>query len=255
MDTLPLPEDDPDRRQLLEDFRDTHADLARTVSDLEAFDEIAGRLLWAIRRTYVRLVNSLADADRNIHWRRNYSWILVGGQVLDRGFTVEGLTVTYMPRGPGVGNADTIQQRARFLGYKRSYLGYCRVFLEQGVVHLYRTYVRHEEDMRARLIAHIGSGRPLSEFRRVFLLDQAFRPTRQSVIDIDYSQTNISLWLVRAKSTARRGCRGEPSYCRGFCGAPCGQVCPRRGPRSAAGAPEAFGRAAEFCSVWYTKNS
>ena len=82
----------------------------------------------------MRLVNSLADADRNIHWRRNYSWILVGGQVLDRGFTVEGLTVTYMPRGPGVGNADTIQQRARFLGYKRSYLGYCRVFLEPGVV-------------------------------------------------------------------------------------------------------------------------
>ena len=59
--------------------------------------------------------------------------------------------MTYMPRGPGVGNADTIQQRARFLGYKRPYLGYCRVFLEPGVVQLYRSYVRHEEDMRDRL--------------------------------------------------------------------------------------------------------
>ena len=197
MDTLSLPENDRDRLQLLEDLREAHADLARTVNDLEAFDEIAGGLLRAIRRTYVKLVNSLADADRNIHWRRNYSWILVGGQVLDRGFTVEGLTVTYMPRGPGVGNADTIQQRARFLGYKRPYLGYCRVFLEPGVAHLYRSYVRHEEDMRARLIAHINSGRPLSEFRRVFLLDQALRPTRQSVIDIDYRrQTFHSGWCV-----------------------------------------------------------
>ena len=197
MDTLSLPENDPDRRQLLEDLREAHVDLARTVNDLEAFDEIAGGLLRAMRRTYVRLVNSLADADRNIHWSRNYSWILVGGQVLDRGFTVEGLTVTYMPRGPGVGNADTIQQRARFLGYKRPYLGYCRVFLEPSVAHLYRSYVRHEEDMRSRLIAHINSGRPLSEFRRVFLLDQALRPTRQSVIDIDYRrQTFRSGWCV-----------------------------------------------------------
>ena len=105
--------------------------------------------------------------------------------------------MTYMPRGPGVGNADTIQQRARFLGYKRPYLGYCRVFLEPGVVHLYRSYVRHEEDMRARLIAHIGSRRPLSELRRVFLLDQAFRPTRQSVIDIDYMRTTFgSGWCM-----------------------------------------------------------
>ena len=51
--------------------------------------------------------------------------------------------------------------------------------------------------MRARLIAHIESDRPLSEFRRVFLLDQAFRPTRQSVIDIDYARPVFrSGWCV-----------------------------------------------------------
>ena len=186
METLSLPKEDPDRQDLLRKFREAHSDISRTVNDLETFDDIAGRLLRAIRRTEVRLVNSLAEANRDIRWSQNYSWILVGGQVLDRGFTVEGLTVTYMPRGPGVGNADTIQQRARFLGYKRKYLGYCRVFLEPSVSHLYRAYVRHEEDMRDRLIAHIGSTRPLSEFRRVFLLDRRLRPTRRSVIDIAY---------------------------------------------------------------------
>ena len=197
METLSLPEDDPDRQHLLTEFQDAHTDISHSVNDLEAFDDIAGRLLRAIRRTDVRLVNSLAEADRDIHWRRNYSWILVGGQVLDRGFTVEGLTVTYMPRGRGVGNADTIQQRARFLGYKRQYLGYCRVFLEPSVARLYRAYVRHEEDMRNRLVAHIESGRPLSEFRRVFLLDRGFRPTRQSVIDIDYTRLTFrSGWCV-----------------------------------------------------------
>ena len=197
METLSLPENDPDRQDLLREFREAHTDISQTVDNLETFDDVAGRLLQAIRRTDVRLVNSLAEADRDIHWRRNYSWILVGGQVLDRGFTVEGLTVTYMPRGPGVGNADTIQQRARFLGYKRQYLGYCRVFLEPSVAQLYRAYVRHEEDMRDRLIAHLRSRRPLSQFRRVFLLDRGFRPTRQSVIDIDYTRPTFrSGWCV-----------------------------------------------------------
>ncbi|MCB9109273.1 MAG: hypothetical protein H6633_34285 [Anaerolineales bacterium] len=46
---------------------------------------------------------------------------------------MEGLTVTYMPRGAGIGNADTIQQRARFFGYKRDYQQYCRIFLENRV--------------------------------------------------------------------------------------------------------------------------
>ena len=124
----------------------------------------------------------------------------MGGQVLDRGFTVEGLTVTYMPRGPGVGNADTIQQRARFFGYKRPYIGYCRVFLDPSVADLYRKYVRHEEDVRQRLVDHITSGRPFSSFRRAFCLDRAFRPTRQSVIDVDYTRPRFpSGWCVPSR--------------------------------------------------------
>lgn len=70
---------------------------------------------------------------------------------MDRGFTVEGLTVTYMPRNVGVGNVDTIQQRARFFGYKRSYLGYCRVFLDQVTIDAYNSIVDHEENVRDQL--------------------------------------------------------------------------------------------------------
>lgn len=46
--------------------------------------------------------------------------------------------------------------------------------------------------MRQRLLAHIESGRPLAEFRRIFLLDRALRPTRQSVIDIDYARPTFA---------------------------------------------------------------
>ncbi|MGK4845998.1 Z1 domain-containing protein, partial [Salmonella enterica] len=39
-----------------------------------------------------------------------------------------------MPRPLGTSAAaDTLQQRARFFGYKASYLGTCRVFLQASV--------------------------------------------------------------------------------------------------------------------------
>ncbi len=72
----------------------------------------------------------------SIRWNDFYSHILVGGQAMDRGFTVEGLTVTYMPRSLGTGQVDTTLQRARFFGYKGSYLGFCSVWLDQPTLML-----------------------------------------------------------------------------------------------------------------------
>ena len=50
-----------------------------------------------------------------------------------------------------MGNADTVQQRARFFGYKRDYLGLCRVFVGPDVRRAFRGYVEHEEDIRSRV--------------------------------------------------------------------------------------------------------
>jgi len=186
--------DDPDRCDLLDSFRNAFTDLQRTVQDLEAFEVLSDRLLHALRRTQLVLVNSLPQAVREIVWGDSYSWIVVGGQALDRGFTVEGLTVTYMPRGVGVGNADTIQQRARFFGYKGRYLGYCRVFLEPALSEAFSRYVTHEEDVRMRLVYHSSRGLALTELRRAFFLDQSLRPTRASILDIDYVRPPTAGW-------------------------------------------------------------
>ena len=101
---------------------------------------------------------------------------------MDRGFTVEGLTVTYMPRNVGVGNVDTIQQRARFFGYKRSYLGYCRVFLDQVTIDAYNFIVEHEEDVRNRLEEFDVSNRHLNDWDREAVLDQMLNLTRANIL-------------------------------------------------------------------------
>jgi hypothetical protein len=185
MELLRLPSNDYEREQFVESFRPAYDDLHDTVPDLPAFDVLVEELEYAIRKTEILQVNA-RPITPPVPWKDTYPWILVGGQAMDRGFTVEGLTVTYMPRDMGVGNADTIQQRARFFGYKRPYLGFCRVFLEQGLLQAFRAYVAHERDIRERLSAH--RGRPLSEWRRAFFLESALRPTRRQVLDLDYRQ-------------------------------------------------------------------
>lgn len=183
---------DPDQVSLLADFQTAHANLAATHPGLPTFSEIEGVLWQEISRTQVWEVNTRLGKTPDIVWQSGYAHILVGGQAMDRGFTVEGLTVTYMPRGKGVGNADTIQQRARFLGYKRGYLGLCRVFLESDVQRAFSVYVNHEEDVRKRLRDHSSSGQSLAEWRRAFFLDSLLKPTRRNVLDLDYQFVNFT---------------------------------------------------------------
>jgi hypothetical protein len=183
-------DDDQDKLDLIAEFRIAYNDLQNADNTIPPFDEILTRLSRDIRRTRVEEVNASRGATPRIDWGAAYAWILIGGQAMDRGFTVEGLTVTYMPRGIGAGNADTIQQRARFFGYKRSFIGYCRVYLSQDAFVAYRSYVDHEEDIRHQLISF--RNRPLQEWKRAFLLNVNLKATRQNVLSLDYMRGNYS---------------------------------------------------------------
>ena len=186
-------ENDLDRANFIKDFRNAYADLDRTVSRLPSFTKISDTLPRVFSQTSIEEVNARGkNVTPIIDWKRSYGWILVGGQAMDRGFTVEGLTVTYMPRGPGVHNADTIQQRGRFFGYKRPYLGYCRTFLEQDVLTAFQEYITHEEDMRHQLQHVSKQGDSLDKWKRAFVLSPKLRPCRENVIQYKYVRGNYS---------------------------------------------------------------
>ncbi len=190
--TLALPPTDPDRRDLLREFELAFDDLASTTTDIPDFDLITDTLERAFRQTQPIEVNATQGRTPPIPWQNSLGWILVGGQAMDRGFTVEGLTVTYMPRNLGVGNADTVQQRGRFFGYKQEYVGYCRIFLEAGVRDAFHDYVDHEEDVRVQLKTYEVSGAPLNDWKRAFILSQDLRPTRHNVLALDYMRGQFS---------------------------------------------------------------
>jgi len=185
-----------DREHELALFRDAYDDLAGTVDDLPPFDSLVGQLSRSIRKTRVWEMNARDGKTPVPDWHNHFAHILVGGQALDRGFTVEGLTVAYMPRGLGVGNADTFQQRARWFGYKADYIGYCRVYLSVAGERAYRRYLEHEEHVRDSLRRHRETGQPLRGWKRAFILDRMFRPTRRAVLDLDYGRIRFGdRWL------------------------------------------------------------
>ena len=186
-EVLGLGENDPDRVELLSEFKRAYEDVAGTVgAGMPGWDEVSKTLRRAIGETSTNIVNRTPQGINDITWGDEYAWILVGGDKLNRGFTVEGLTVTYMPRGLGTGNADTIQQRARFFGYKRGYLGYCRIYMDADSIDAFTDYVTHEESYRVQLQGF--SGKPLSEWKRGFLMAPGLRPTRRNILVDDYLQ-------------------------------------------------------------------
>lgn len=183
-------DDNDDKRELLHDFHSAYNDLQMTASNLPSFEEMIANynLANAIQYTRIVEVNSRQGNTPQIPWQDEYSWILVGGQSMDRGFTVEGLTVTYMPRNIGVGNVDTIQQRARFYGYKRTYLGYCRVFLDQVTIDSYHNIIDHEEDVREQLQPFNENNRHLNDWDRKTVLDGMLNLTRANVLYDDLNR-------------------------------------------------------------------
>ncbi len=134
------------------------------------------------------LVNSAADVNR-VDWNVAPIHILIGGNKLDRGFTVEGLTVTYMNR-PASPQVDTLEQRARAFGYRGDLLPYCQFFGSKRTIRSLTEIVHTEEDLRARLRDHIEAGGSVRTWSQEIglLLPAGMAPTRSSVVEALSSQ-------------------------------------------------------------------
>jgi hypothetical protein len=193
-DVLRRKPDDPERVALVQTFEPEYADLQRTAGPLPSLADLLRSVAIGVGRTQVWRVNT--DGSE-VNWENGTLHILVGGQKLDRGYTVKGLIVTYMPRGPGTWTADTIQQRARFFGYKRSYLRFCRVFLQDDLIDAYEDYVAHEESLREHVQKHRGHS--TRQLRRAFVLDPSLVPTRKNVVTEPFFRTRTgNAWFKQS---------------------------------------------------------
>lgn len=84
--------------------------------------------------------------------------IFVSGNVMSRGLTVEGLSVSLFLRNSNEPAADTQMQMQRWFGYRGGHLPFCRVFLYKDQYDLYRAYHDHDEALRARVLEAMNEG-------------------------------------------------------------------------------------------------
>ncbi len=184
---LNQPDTDPSKIELVKEFKENYIEAVIRIDNPPSFDLVIKEVLQAILDTNMELV---IQGSREIDWSNASSHILVGADMLNRGYTVEGLSVSYMPRySIGKSNADTIQQRCRFFGYKLNYLESCRVFLPNDSIIEYREYVEHEEIMRTMLKENT-----LAQLEQLLVLSSAMNPTRNNILSSELIKQKMNGW-------------------------------------------------------------
>jgi len=108
------------------------ADFSKYMNDCEevAWDEVWTeiRRLVKAKELLVYSINGKSE-DALLYKRREgepFNVIVVGGDKLSRGLTLEGLTISYFTRGSSM--YDTLMQMGRWFGFRPGYLDVCRLF-------------------------------------------------------------------------------------------------------------------------------
>ena len=139
--------------EILEDFKKIFDLVSENLGDyfdvFPKFEQVMEKIqYYVLEEIELSFVGGKEDFT-NENWNRCKHHVLVGGQKLDRGFTVKNLIVTYMPRTTkSKSNADTIEQRCRFFGYKKDYIEACKVYIPQESINEFEEYVEYEKHLR-----------------------------------------------------------------------------------------------------------
>lgn len=135
-------------------FLKIKTDLSSYFNTFPSFDKVIKKVTyWVLEDLNSGIWFVTGKGDNEVIWKDSKHHVLIGGQKLDRGFTVKDLITTYMPRETkGTSNADTIQQRCRFFGYRKNYIEACKVYLPFKSICEYEEYIAFEEHLRNFLI-------------------------------------------------------------------------------------------------------
>lgn len=131
-------------------FEDLEPDIDTALTRMQPADD-ASPVLIINSDKYLEQQQESLDFDKRDIWR-----ILVGGNKLARGFTVEGLTVTYYRRTTVA--MDTLLQMGRWFGFRPNYRDLVRVFTTTDLHDMFTAACLDEEYLRGELRAFSDGG-------------------------------------------------------------------------------------------------
>jgi len=132
------------------DFHDLYATWLETYEGniTEDWDDIQGALSNAVSPIEVRKINS--KSPDNLAYRKykksGLHVIAVGGLALSRGFTLEGLAVSYFLRNSQM--YDTLLQMGRWFGYRDGFEDLCRIFMTREAIRWYAHISEASDELR-----------------------------------------------------------------------------------------------------------
>lgn len=156
---------------------------SRYISDgisAPSFEGIENDCILAINQCGLHIINGDSvtnDADQFYEFN-----IYVGGNMLGRGLTLSGLAITYIVRTTvGKSNVDTVEQRARWFGYKSKYLDLCRVYAPEKILREFVEIRDHEQDLWEMIRLGNLQGSRFKDLARIFVLSDNMKMTRTNV--------------------------------------------------------------------------
>ncbi|MGO2300845.1 Z1 domain-containing protein [Psychrobacter sp. AOP7-D1-15] len=120
-------------------------------SDECSVDEFFEHLQKIIETIKVKIINSASDDKLDYDsYADGLNVIAIGGYSLSRGFTLEGLTISYLIRNTAM--ADTLLQMGRWFGYRDRYRDLCKLYIPDASFEWYAFIAQSIEELRKEFI-------------------------------------------------------------------------------------------------------
>jgi hypothetical protein len=123
----------------------------------------------------VLLINYSSDDELDYETEPNLTAIIVGGNKLSRGLTLEGLLISYFVRKQNAPKADTLTQMGRFFGYKKHVVDLTRIYTTSSLRQDFQEVALVESALRREIYSYKATGKSPADFaprvmRRAFLM-------------------------------------------------------------------------------------
>ncbi|QSZ66929.1 endonuclease [Methanofollis aquaemaris] len=123
-----------------------------------SWDEIKEHIVPVALKIRIIIANSSSKdvLEYRNHEKVGLSAIIIGGDRLSRGLTLEGLTISYYLRSTHM--YDTLMQMGRWFGYRPGYLDLCRIFTTSELIECYRHIALAGKELREEFIHMADTG-------------------------------------------------------------------------------------------------
>jgi hypothetical protein len=163
-------------QEALRCLNQAYQELINTAIDLPDIKDLIEDLKYELRRTIPKVINA-NNPDKEPNYNPGMN-ILIGGNRLGRGVTIEGLMVTYYVREAKQKMIDTVHQHARMYGYRQNLKDVTRLFLSESILEDFRTIHEADEGMRQA----IGDDPSQIKLQPVWV-GRPLKPTRSNVLN------------------------------------------------------------------------